>query len=186
MFWHFFLFELKLRLKSFSSYIFFLMVAALPFFSVSVRDFGPIPNGKVFLNGPYAFLLISTFVSAYGAILMAAVFGPAILRDFQQDTYQLLFTKPVSKFVYLGGRWAGSLATMLVVFTGTICGAALGTVMPWAVKTRLMRSDFGSYWHTFFGLTAVQVFFLGCLFFCVAALTRRIVVVYLQGVALFA
>jgi hypothetical protein len=35
-------------------------------------------------------------------------------------------------------------------------------------------------------LTAVQVFFLGCLFFCVAALTRRIVVVYLQGVGLFA
>lgn len=186
MFWHFFLFELKLRLKSISTCIFFVMVAALPFFSVSVRDFGPIPNGKVFLNGPYAFLLISTFVSAYGAILMAAVFGPAILRDFQQDTYQLLFTKPVSKIAYLGGRWAGSLVTMLVVFTGTICGAALGTLMPWADKTRLMRNDFAMYWHTFFGLTAVQVFFLGCLFFCVAALTRRIVVVYLQGVALFA
>ena len=45
MFWDFFLFELKLRLKSVSTYIFFVMVAALPFFSVSVRDFGPIPNG---------------------------------------------------------------------------------------------------------------------------------------------
>jgi len=186
MFWDFLLFELKLRLKSISTYIFFVMVAALPFFSVSVRDFGPIPNGKVLLNGPYAFLLMSTFVSAYGAILLAAVFGPAILRDFQQDTYQLIFTKPVSKFAYLGGRWAGSLVTMLAVFTGTIFGTALGTVMPWADKTRLARNDFGMYWHTFFGMTAVQVFFLGCLFFCVAALTRRIVVVYLQGVALFA
>jgi len=186
MFWDFFLFELKLRLKSISTYIFFVMVAALPFFSVSVRGFGPIPNGKVFLNGPYAFLLISTFVSAYGAILLAAVFGPAILRDFQQDTYQLLFTKPVSKFAYLGGRWAGSLVTMLLVFTGTVFGTALGTLMPWADKTRLAPNDFGMYWHTFFSLTAVQVFFLGCLFFCVAALTRRIVVVYLQGVALFA
>ena len=30
-----------------------------------------------------------------------------------------------------------------------------------------------------------QIFFLGSLFFCVAALTRKIVVVYLQGVAIF-
>src|SRR5436305_8464879 len=34
-------------------------------------------------------------------------------------------------------------------------------------------------------MTVVQVFFLGSLFFAVAALTRKIFIVYLQGVALF-
>ena len=186
MFMDFFLFELKLRLKSVSTYIFFLLAALLPFFSMAARDFGPAGGGKAFLNGPYAMLLITTFVLSYGSILIAAIFGPAILRDFSQDTYQMIFTKPISKFAYLGGRWAGSLVTTIFVFSGTIFGAAAGTLMPSADKLRLAPNDFGMYFHIFASIAIVQIFFLGSLFFCVAALTRNIAVVYLQGVALFA
>ena len=84
MFTDFFLFELKLRFKSVSTYVFFLLAAILPFFSVAAQGFGPAGSGKVLLNGPYAVLLITTLVTAYGSILVAAIFGPAILRDFQQ------------------------------------------------------------------------------------------------------
>ena len=41
------------------------------------------------------------------------------------------------------------------------------------------------YIQPFLSITVIQIFFLGSLFFCVAALTRRIFIVYLQGVALF-
>lgn len=184
MFWEFFLFELKLRLKSVSTYIFFLLAAFLPFFSVAARDFGPAGVGKVLLNGPWAVLLITTLVMAYGSILIAAIFGPSILRDFHGDTYQLIFTKPVSKLAYLGGRWAGSLVTSVFVFSGITFGVALGTLMPWADHLRIVRNDFGMYFRVFASIGIVQIFFLGTLFFCVAALTRNVVVVYLQGVAL--
>jgi ABC-2 type transport system permease protein len=186
MFFDFLLFELKLRLKSVSTYVFFLLAALLPFFSVSTQGVGPIGSGKVFLNSPFAVLLITTFVMFYGSILLAAIFGPAILRDFNQDTYQLIFTKPVSRFAYLGGRWAGSLITAIFVFSGIVFGCALGTLMPWADKLRLAHNDLGMYFRVFASMGIVEVFFLGSLFFCVAALTRNIVVVYLQGVALFA
>ncbi|MGC2287019.1 MAG: M1 family aminopeptidase [Candidatus Acidiferrum sp.] len=186
MFKDFFLFELKLRLKSASTYIFFLLAALLPFFSIAARDFGPLGGGKVLLNGPYAVLLITTQVLMFGSILLAAIFGPAILRDFHGDTYQLIFTKPISKFGYLGGRWAGSLVTAIFIFSGIIFGIALGTLMPWADKLRLAPNDFGMYFHIYASIGIVQIFFLGSLFFCVAALTRNIVVVYLQGVGLFA
>ncbi len=186
MFFNFLLFELKLRLKSVSTYIFFLVAAVLPFFSVSTQGVGPIGSGKVFLNSPFAVLLITTFVMFYGSILLAAIFGPAILRDFNQDTYQLIFTKPVSKYAYLGGRWAGSMITAIFVFSGIVVGCALGTLMPWADKLRLAPNDLGMYFRVFASMGIVEIFFLGSLFFCVAALTRNIVVVYLQGVALFA
>ncbi|MGB9467174.1 MAG: hypothetical protein WBR10_18860, partial [Candidatus Acidiferrum sp.] len=186
MFFDFLLFELKLRLKSVSTYIFFLLAALLPFFSVSTQGIGPIGSGKVFLNSPFAVLLITTFVMFYGSILLAAIFGPAILRDFNQDTYQLIFTKPVSKYAYLGGRWAGSMITAIFVFSGIVFGCAAGTLMPWADKLRLAPNDLGMYFRVFVSMGIVEVFFLGSLFFCVAALTRNIVVVYLQGVALFA
>ena len=41
------------------------------------------------------------------------------------------------------------------------------------------------YLQPFFSIVVVQIFFLGSLFFAVAALSRKIFVVYLQGVALF-
>ena len=41
------------------------------------------------------------------------------------------------------------------------------------------------YLQPFLSIIVIQIFFLGSLFFAVAALTRKIFVVYLQGVALF-
>ena len=60
---------------------------------------------------------------------MAAIFGTSILRDFQRDTYQLIFTKPIGKLAYLGGRWAGSLFITLLVFTGIPIGEVLGAIL---------------------------------------------------------
>jgi len=185
MFTSHFLFELKLRLRSLSTYVFFLIFFLMALFEVSVHDFGPVGTGKVLLNGPYALTLFYMQLTGFGAILIAAIFGPSILRDFQQDTYQLLFTKPISKFAYLGGRWAASLVISTLILSGLIWGAMAGTFMPWADKTRLAPIQLATYFQPFLYVIA-QVFILGSLFYCVAALTRRLVVVYLQGVILFA
>jgi ABC-2 type transport system permease protein len=185
MFTSHFLFELKLRVRSLSTYIYFLIFFLMTFFSVSVHDFGPSGSGKVLVNGPYALTAYYVQLSAFGAILIAAIFGPCILRDFQQDTYQLVFTKPISKFDYLGGRWAASLVVTVLIFSGLVWGAMVGIFMPWADKTRLAPIHLITYLQPFLYVIA-QVFILGSLFFCVAALTRRLVVVYLQGVVLFA
>jgi ABC-2 type transport system permease protein len=180
------LLELKLRFKSISTYVFFLMPFLMMFFAVSARDFGPVGNGKVYLNGPYALSLTFVQLTAFGAILISAIFGPAILRDFQQDTYPLLFTKPISKFDYLGGRWAASVVISVLVFSGLVFGAIVGAFMPWADKERIAPIHLWAHLQPFLSITVVQIFFLGSLFFCVAALSRRIIVVYLQGVVLFA
>ena len=156
------------------------------FFAVSVADFGPIPAGKILLNGPYALLVNFGQVTGFGSILIAAIFGPAILRDFQQDTYALIFTKPVKKFAYLGGKWLASFVLTVLVFSGLVWGGIVGTFMPWADKTRLARVHLTAYLTPFLEISVINIFFLGALFFCVAALSRRIVVVYLQGVSVLA
>jgi ABC-2 type transport system permease protein len=186
MFFDFFSLELKQRFKSISTYVFFLIPFVMMFFTESARDFSPVPNGKVFLNGPWALTICFVQLTAFGSILISAIFGPSILRDFQLDTYPLLFTKPISKFDYLGGRWAASFVISVLVFSGLVFGALLGGAMPWADKARIAPIHFWTYLQPFLSISVVQIFFLGSLFFCVAALTRRIVVVYLQGVILFA
>lgn len=187
MFWEFFTFEMRFRIKSISTYIYFLVWFTFAFLSVASESFGPAgnSNGKVLLNGPYANSMNDIGSCLFGVIIIAAIFGTSILRDFQRDTYQILFTKPVSKFAYLGGRWAGSLVTTLFAFSGMLVGTFLGTFAPWADHTRIAPNRLLWYAQPFLSLTVLQIFFLGSLFFMVAALTRKIFIVYLQGVALF-
>ena len=122
MFLDFLFFEIKLRLKSISTYCYFGLWFIVAFSSVAATDFGPVGAGKILLNGPYATQLIDFTFCFFGAIVIAAIFGTSILRDFQRDTYQMIFTKPITKFAYVGGRWAGSLVTTLLVFTGLAVG----------------------------------------------------------------
>ena len=187
MFWEFFTFELRFRAKSLSTYVYFLLWLAFAFLCVASENFGPVANGngKVLLNGPYGITLNDQVACLFGLIVIAAIFGTSILRDFQRDTYQILFTKPVSKFAYLGGRWAGSFVTTVLVFSGLLIGTYLGTLAPWADHARIGPNHLRWYLEPFLSIIVIQVFFTGSLFFAVAALTRKIFIVYLQGVALF-
>src|SRR5580658_8293147 len=149
MFWEFFLFELKFRLKGVSTYAYFVLWFGMSFLSIAAEDFGPVGNGKVLLNGPWAISVVYNQLTLFGIIVIAAIFGTSILRDFQRDTYQLLFTKPISKFDYLGGRWAASLVITILVFSGLIFGALVGGVMPWADKARIAPVHLWTYLQPF-------------------------------------
>src|SRR5579864_6060893 len=187
LFWEFFTFELKFRFKSLSTYMYFLLWVAFSFLCVASEDFGPVANGngKVLLNGPYAVTLNDQAACLFGLIVIAAIFGTSILRDFQRDTYQILFTQPISKFAYLGGRWAGSFVTTVFAFSGMMLGTFLGTFAPWADHTRIGPNHLWTYLQPFCSILVVQIFFIGSAFFAVSALTRKVFIVYLQGVALF-
>jgi ABC-2 type transport system permease protein len=187
MFWEFFTFELRIRAKSVSTYVYFLVWCAFSFLCVASESFGPVgfANGKVLLNGPFANSMNDFGSSLFGIIIVAAIFGTSILRDFQRDTYQIVFTKPVSKIAYLGGRWAGSFVTTLFAFSGMMIGAFFGTFAPWADHARIGPNHLWWYVQPFLSIVVIQVCFMGSLFFTVAALTRKIFVVYLQGAAFF-
>ncbi len=185
LFLEFFFFELRFRFKSLSTYVYFALWFFVAFMAIAAEDFITTGNGKVLLNGPYATSTLYSFLSLFGTIVIAAIFGTSILRDFQRDTFQLVFTKPITKFAYLGGRWAGSFVACVFAFSGMIFGEALGTFAPWADHTRIVHGHPGWYLQPFFSIVVIQIFFLGSLFFLVAALSRRIFIVYLQGVALF-
>jgi ABC-2 type transport system permease protein len=139
----------------------------------------------VLLNGPYANIYNDIGISFFGIIVIAAIFGTSILRDFQRDTIQILFTKPISKFAYLGGRWAGSFVATVFAFSGLLFGEFFGTFAPWADHARIGPNHLSWYLQPFFSIVVFQIFFLGSLFFLVAALSRKIFIVYLQGAAIF-
>src|ERR1017187_1434552 len=163
MFLEFLVFEIKLRLKSISTWCFFGLWVLLTFLLVGASNY-TMPPGKTLINGPFVTQLLDFQLSFFGAIVIAAIFGTSILRDFQRDTYQIVFTKPVSKFAYLGGRWAGSFVTTLFAFSGMTIGAFLGTFAPWADHARIGPNHLWWYVQPFLSILVIQVFFMGSLF----------------------
>ncbi len=181
MFWEFFVFRTQIPAKS-------LPYPAFSFGSPSTSSTSPASwsigntNGKILLSGPYANIYNDIGVSFFGIIVIAAIFGTSILRDFQRDTIQILFTKPISKFAYLGGRWAGSFIATIFAFSGLLFGEFFGTLAPWADHVRIGPNHLATYLQPFFSIVVFQIFFLE-----VSLLPRRppsrceIFIVYLRG-----
>jgi hypothetical protein len=187
MFWELFLFEIKFRLKRISTYVYFAIWFFMAFFSVSARQFGPdSAGGKVFVNSPYTISLVMSQLTAFGLVVISAVFGTSIYRDFEQDTYNIFFTTPLKKRDYLGGRLLGSIVITALIFSGIIFGLIVGKFMPWADQAKLAPINLWFHVQPYLLFTLTEIFFAGALFFLVGALTRNIVFVYLQGVVFLA
>ena len=119
--------------------------------------------------------------------MIAAIFGTSILRDFQRDTYP----DPLHQAdfeVRLPGRPLGGILRHhgLRLFRPDLRRDCFGTFAPWADHTRIAPDPslvvsaavlLDRPWSRFSSSAR--------LFFMVAALSRKIFIVYLQGVALF-
>ncbi|HUD13728.1 MAG TPA: hypothetical protein VMQ56_08745, partial [Terracidiphilus sp.] len=82
MFLDFLFFEIKLRLKSISTYVFFGLWVLIAFLFEGFSNY-TMPPGKMLVDGPFVTQLFDFQLSFFGSIVMAAIFGTSILRDFQ-------------------------------------------------------------------------------------------------------
>ncbi len=184
MFWTVFSFELRDHLRRVSTYVFFaaLFVLALGGF-VSNAIAGA---GRVFLNSPYSLAKQMVILAAIGQVVAAAIIGLDAVRDFRWRTDELLFTTPLGKAQYLGGRFAGVSVVILLLFCAIPLGSAANMFMPWADSAKLLPFVAGNYINPFLVVVVPGVLATTTLFFAVGVITRNEMAIYTQGVVLLA
>jgi len=137
-------FEFSQRLRRISTYVYFVVFFGLGFlfvlmsggaFSGASVDFGT--GGRVLVTSPFALNVIIMYISFFGVVVSAALAGQATYQDVENNTTAFLYTAPISKFDYLGGRFLGALAVQVVIFTSVGLGAWVGTCMPWLDPARV-------------------------------------------------
>ncbi|MCP4656099.1 MAG: hypothetical protein GY856_11855 [bacterium] len=181
------LFELHYQLKRGVTWVYFLALMGIGFLFSSTGALGSVAGaGKVMSNSPFLIHIGVSTLSLVGVIFTSAIAGAAVLRDFEHKSHELLFTTPIGKASFFGGRFAGAFLVMLVVFTGTPLGLALGFLMPWIDPEKLGPFSLTSYLNPFLVSVVPNVFIAGALFFAIGILTRNLFAVYTQGVALVA
>ncbi|HZX27378.1 MAG TPA: M1 family aminopeptidase [Telluria sp.] len=182
-------FEARQRLRLLSTWVYFAMFLALAMlwmaaaggvFKEAIVTFG----GRVFINSPRAIELTMAFLGSLGVIVVAAMTGRSVQQDFEYDMHHFFFTLPIRKSAYIGGRFLGALATLAVVFTSIPLGAWLGTFIPGIDPERLGPMNVQMYAMPFLRTIVPNLFIFGAIFFTLAALTRRMLPVYVASVVM--
>ena len=187
MFSTIFLFEVKRLLKSISTYIYFLILFLVTFFLClliggAFKDIlANMAGEKIFANSPALVDGILTTITGWvGAIIVVAVIGNAILKDFQYNTHNIIFTTPVSKFDYLFGRFAGAVVICLLILTGPALGMMLAYCSPWINPDKIgafsMLPYIANYWQTVIPNALLQ----GAIFFAVSLISRDIFIIWVS------
>ena len=184
MWYEIFKFEIQYRAKQVSTYLFFVVVFL---FSLIAFDFvfeGQ-PLGLIKDNAPYVIAKLMAIITGIFMIITSMVMGVPIIRDFDHHIESLLFVNPITKSDYCLGRFLGSFVILLFIFSGLLAGLIVGTFMPWRDAENLLPFNFWHYLKPFLTLVLPTLFVGGSLFFVSGALSRKMIVVYTQGLVFF-
>jgi len=182
-------FELRTKLPRISTAVYFVVFAALAALWMAAAG-GAFQNvkvafssDKVYINSPYAIAQTVTVLGLLGVVTIAAFMGRAVQQDFENQTSHFFFTSPISKGQYLTGRFLGAAAVLLVIFLGIAAGVLVGSHWPGVEAERLGPWRLAAFVRPYLVMLLPNIVFLGALFFTLAALTRRMVGVYIAGAA---
>lgn len=178
---HIAVFEWQYRRKRPATYIYFAILFLISFLLLSTTANEMFAGGQIKQNATQVIGRLTAILSLLCIFVISAVMGVSIVRDFEHRTEALFFTAPITKGNYLAGRFIGSLAILIVILTAMPLGMMLAEFMPWRDADKLLPFRAATYWNPFFIFTLPNAFFLGSLFFMVGALSRRMIVVFTQG-----
>jgi ABC-2 type transport system permease protein len=192
MFGSIFLFEVRRLLKSISTYIYFFILFAATYMLAQLaggafKDAQFQTGGeKIHANAP---LVLDAFFAAInnyiGLIIIVAVVGNAVLKDFKHNTYTMIFTTPVSKFDYLFGRFSGAMFVSLLILTAPAFGLMAGYASPWVNPDRMGAFSLAPYINTYWQTIVPNAIIGGAIFFAVSLIARDIFVIWLSLIIFF-
>ncbi|MEQ9265095.1 MAG: M1 family aminopeptidase [Balneolaceae bacterium] len=173
-------FEIQYRAKRAETYIYF---TVLFLYSIIAVDFlfGH-ELGSVKANAPFVIAQSMTIISAFFMIVTSMIMGTAVLRDFDHNMESLIFINPIKKRDYLAGRFIGSFIVLLLIFSAMLLGLMLSCFVPWRELEELQVFNFWHYLQPFLSIVVPTLFFGGAIFFVTGALSRKLMVVYTQGI----
>lgn len=192
MFGTVFLFELKRLAGKLSTYVFFGILVLASFFLALIAG-GAFKDAnmqfageKIFANAP---IVIDAFYSAIanylGLIIVVAIVGNAVLKDFVFNTYSMLYTTPINKFDYLLGRFMATMLIVVVLMIGPAIGMMLGFASPWENPDKIEAFRLMPYITVYWQTVIPNIILGGAIFFAVSLIARDIFVIWLSLVIFF-
>ncbi len=182
-------FEAAQRLRLLSTWIYFGMFLALAMLWMAAaggvfRDAMVTFGGRLLINAPRQVALTASFLGCFGVVVVAAVMGRSVQQDFEYDTHHFFFSAPIRKHHYVLGRFLGAYATLAVILSSIVLGAWLGSFIPGVEADRLGPAPLSTFLLPYLFTLLPNTFIFGALFWVLAALSRRMLPVYVASIVM--
>ena len=182
-------FEAGQRLRLLSTWIYFGMFLALAMLWMAAaggvfRDAMVTFGGRLLINAPRQIALTTAFLGCFGVVVVAAVMGRSVQQDFEYEMQHFFFSAPIRKHHYVLGRFLGAYVTLAVILSSIVLGAWFGTLIPGIEPDRLGPSPLATWVLPYLFTLLPNTFIFGALFFVLAALSRRMLPVYVASIVM--
>lgn len=176
-----FRYELQYHLRSGPTWAY-----AVFLFLVAVWMFLATADGSGFNNAPERIAGGSVLPGMFGMLITAALFGSAAVRDIRYGMDPLIYTSPLKKIEYLGGRFLGALTINAIILLAIPLGIIAATVL----LTQFDSDPLGPFrlaanLQPYFLFLLPNLIFVSSILFTLGALSRNVVPVYLGAIVVF-
>lgn len=189
MFSTFALFELRSWLRSPMPWIFMLLFGLLSF-AGTISDQVTIGGGfgNVHKNAPFVAQSWYAVFSILGLLLITAFLNTAAIRDFERQTSQIVFSKPIHKAGYYFGHFMGAflicIVPMLGISLGMWSGASLNNVFNWLNDNRFGPFELQGHLMGLLLICIPNTLFAGGILYAVAVNTRSTLYAFVAAATL--
>jgi len=178
-----FRYELAHRVRSLSTWLYGGFLFLLGFWIIHVAVTGTNP---VHVNAPQPLAeTTALFCGLFGILVTAGLFADAAIRDRAAGMDPLLFTTRLRPAEYLGGRFLAALAINSILAVASPIGIALATTMPYLPREAFGPNHLAAYLQPVLLFLLPNLVLIGAILFTIAALTRKVIPVYLGAIAIF-
>ncbi|MBV6654413.1 MAG: hypothetical protein KI786_11685, partial [Mameliella sp.] len=178
-------FELRYWLKRPMVWVFFLINALLVFFAITSDNITIGQSyGSIHKNAPFVLQSMYGNMSLIMLLMSTAFLQGAALRDFNNNTHQIIFSTPLQKFPYLMGRYLGACLISLIPLLGVTLAGILGSLAPWIDPEQLGPINLsGDLWGMLlFGIP--NTLLIGAIIFGIATLTRSTIASFIGALGI--
>ncbi|RKD98509.1 ABC transporter permease/M1 family aminopeptidase [Marinifilum flexuosum] len=191
MFYEIFRFEFKRAINRPAIYIYWGILFLIAFALINAAG-GAIPSiniqfggDNIFINAPGILDIFMGTFSYLGIFLVAALCANVVLKDYQHNTLELMYSTPLQKVNYLFGRFSAAYLLSILAFTGVGFGFYVGSLMPYLNQAYIGPNEWATYLYPYFTRIIPNVFFVCAIFFSLSILLRNAVVNWISILALY-
>ena len=136
-------------------------------------------------NAPSVIAFFLAVFSILGLLVVTLFVSNALLRDFDLNTDELIFSSPIKRRHYLLGRIGAALIASLMMYVVIAIGTFVAQFMPWIDSARLGPVSLRPYVWSFCIMLVPNLLFATALLSLLAVVTRSILWVYIGVIAFF-
>ena len=185
MLWQVCRFELRYQLRRYWTWLGFVAVFGIVFLTADGAPVDDATFSSTFINSSFT-VAMNTVIGCMVWLLVAApVAGEAAARDASTRMHPLMYTTPVRKRDYLGGRFLAAFLLNAMILLGVTLGILLAAYRPGVPDQYVGPLRGAAFLYPYLIIALPNVFLTTSVQFAIAALSRRPMAAYLGSVLVF-